>query len=186
MPMNPMSPKATLPPAPAFRLLSDLNEFFAHPLEERQAAYDAYMTAAEQRQASLDEIAAALEASKVDRAEAAKHLLWASGKAKAIATDAQVKAKQIVDAATEQAESVNGTARENVAAAAATVEAAEDQVRTLGADLAEALEAALERETAAAARETTAEERIAEAEASKAAYDGLIADFNALQRRAPK
>ena len=154
--------------------------------EERRAAFDNYEKAVAQHETALVTIAEAREASDADRAAAVEEIREAGFKAKATVLAAQARAGSIVGAATQQAESVTQTARESVATAAATVEAAEGQAKTLTAGLAEAQEAAKAHEFAATARETVAEVRIAEAEASKAAYDALIGEINALQRRAPK
>lgn len=180
--MNPKRP----PPAAAFSLLYELNTFFALSKKEREAAYTDYMTAAEQHEAALENINREIEAGKSDRATAAAAKRDAVISAKGKLAWAEAKAKEIVDAAVAQAESVNETARENVAAAAAAVEAAEEEARTRTAGLAEAEKAVATREDDALVLLADAKERIAEAEASKAFYDALIADINALQRRAPK
>ena len=201
MSMNPMSPKAALPPAPAFRLLADLNEFFAHPLKERQAALDGYMAAEDQRQAALDIMEADTAMAAVDRAAAAKTKAEAEEAARATVTEAHAKANGIVGAATAQAESVNETVRENVARAKADSETwssrlkkREDAVqdREDACEVREANafkdreDAVLSREQAVEEADIAAKRLSAQAHASKDAYDALIADFNALQARAPK
>ncbi len=201
MPMNPMSPKASLPPAPAFRLLSDLNDFFAHPLEERQAALEDYKRADAQRQAILGITEANKVEAAANRAAAVETKQAAEEEARATITDAQAKANEIVKAATEQAESVNETTRENVVQAKADSETwgtrlkkREDAVQ----DREEACEAReanafKEREDAVLLREQAVEEGekgvkrlTAQAQAMKKTYESLVDDFNALQRRAPK
>ncbi len=200
MSMNPMSPKAALPPAPAFRLLADLNEFFAHPLKERQAALDGYMAAEDQRQAALDIMEADTAMAAVDREAATQAKRKAEEMAESVLRQANAHAKGIIDAATEQAESVNETVRENVARAKADSETwssrlkkREDAVQDRE-DACEVREANAfkDREDAVLLREQAVEEAdiaakrlSAQAHASKDAYDALISDINALQRRAP-
>ena len=201
MPMNPMSPKASLPLAPAFRLLSDLNEFLAHPLEERKAAYVDYVAATEQHQAAVDQIRKDLEISTLDRDAAADTKLISENTAKIVIINAETKAKAIVDAATEQAESVNKTVSENVARSQAESEILATRLKkreetVLGRE--EACEvreanAFKERETAVQLRERAVEEgekgvkrMTADAQRVKETYESLIADINALQRRAPR
>lgn len=184
MPMSPMAPK--LPAPAAFRLLTELTEFFAIPLEERRAAFDDYKSAAEQREVALLTIEEALEASTVDRALAAKMKADGVEVRRTILAEADARAIQIVDTAMAQVETINEGAREVVAAADRAVEvgdraveAAEEKARTLTAGLAEAEDAAKE-------RENVAQVAALDAAASKAEYEALIRDINALQRRAPK
>ena len=200
MGMNPMSPKA--PPAPAaFKLLSELNEFMAHPLEERQAVLEDYATAAEQRQAAIETIAKDLGAAKVDREAAAQTIRDTEEAARVSKINANVKADGIVFAATKQAESVNETVAETVTLAKANAETWDKRSKKREDVLIER-EAACEereanafedREDAVAAREgvlaeaeKVAKRMQAEASKAKTTYETLIADINALQRRAPK
>ena len=184
MAMHPMSPK--LPKPAAFALLSDLNEFFSHSVEERQAAFTDYTAAVAEHEAALEKIDEAGAAVFRDLAAAAETKREAEELAQSILRQANAGAKQAIDVAIKQAETVNETARENVAAAAATVEAAEAQARALTAGLDEAVGAALVREEAAKERENVAQVAALDAAASKAEYETLIRDINALQRRAPK
>ncbi len=187
MAMNPMSPRPSLPSAAAFRLLSELNNFFKQvPKKERESLLANYTNAAGQHQAAVDQIRQDLEASKADRDAAAEIKRQGAASERVNVVKAEAKATQIVDTATEQAESVNKTARENVAAAGLTVTAAEARAGVLTAGLAEAKEAVNAREIAVEAREAMAEERITEAEASKTEYETLIDEITAVQRRARK
>ena len=186
MSMNPMTPKAVLPPAPAFRLLADLNQYLAYSTQEREAVLADYMGAEAERQLSLIAIAQANQASADDRVDAADTKREAEDAALGTREEAEERAKKVIDAATSQAESVTQKARENVADANKKVKEAEEEAKTLTSGLADAEAAAFAREEVAKELESVAQVAALDAAAVKAEYESLIRDINALQRRAPK
>ena len=185
MAMNPMTP-ARLPTPAAFKLLADLNEFFALPLKDRQAMLDAYMAADDQRQTALDKLESRNVSASEYTAEAVRKLEDATATAKATVDGANTQAGVIIATATEQAASVTATARQTVASANADARVIEAEASTRLDGIAEAEDAVKAREGAVADREELAEQRIVDAELSKAQYDGLMRDINALRPRAPK
>lgn len=189
MAMHPMSPKR-IPTPTAFKLLAELEEFFAHPAKERREAvkdyFDAYMKADVERETALATIAKEIEAARLDRADAKDSKFNATGVARATVMEAEGKAKIIVDAATEQAASVTETARKAVADANDHAEAARAEALMRTDGLAEAEAAVKVREQDVAVREQMALSAITQAEKSKAEYDGLMRDINALRSRAPR
>lgn len=194
MAMHPMSPKR-IPTPTAFKLLAELEEFFAHPAKERRDALKDYAAAADQRQTMLDAMAADRDATAADR-EAAGHVLEeATALAKATTDAADIKGKGIVGAAHEQAESINRTVAENVATAEAKAESvvknAQEREGAVKAreDTCEKREANAfkEREAAVTARENEATRREREAEdmhalglSTKEGYETLLRQINAL------
>ena len=200
MPMNPMSPK-TLPPVAAFRLLADLNEYTKLPQEQRDTILADYMAAKEEREVMLEAMQRDQAAAAEDRKSAATNRAESMNMAQRTVDDAHVEAKRITNAAIAQSESVNLTVAENVAKAEALAAEMALKIRDRK-DAVHAREDACEereanafkvREIAVKGREDAVlvdEGRVAilesEAQAMKATYEQLVADFNALQRRAPK
>ena len=194
MAMHPMSPKR-IPTPTAFKLLAELEEFFARPAKERRDALKDYAAAADTRQAALEKIESDIEAATSNRAGAAMIKSEAEDAAQAVDAEAKAKGKRVVDAANEQAESINRTVAENVAAAEAKAEALanasqerEDAVKARE-DACEAREANAfkEREAAVTAREDEATRREREAEdmhalglSTKEGYEALLRQINAL------
>ena len=185
-----MSPTLKMPPVAAFRLLSDLNEFIAHSPEERQSILDVWVDALDRRTPMLEALEADRDAAAVDRAAAGKAKGEAEETVLAIVSEAQDRGRGIVDAATEQAESVNKTVAENVAKAQSDADTAASEAQERETREANAFK---EREDAVKLREDAVEglERAAQvvaldAAAVKAEYETLIEGINALQRRAPK
>ena len=194
MAMHPMSPKR-IPTPTAFKLLAELEEFFAHPAKERRGALKDYAAATEQRQLMLDAMQADADVAAADRAIANREAK-ASLDASALALEtAETKAKGIVDTANNQAESINRTVAENVAEAEAKAEALannaqerEDAVKARE-DACEEREANAfkEREAAVTAREDETARREREAEdmhalglSTKEGYEALLRQINAL------
>ena len=183
-----MSPK--MPRVAAFGLLHDLNEFLAHSLEERQSVFDAWVDALDRRTPMLEALEADrdLAAVELKAAERAGH--EAAETARLMIDDANANAKEIVAAATSQAESINQTVADNLASAKAETETAAKEhlarVARDGADLKEREDAVQSREGAVAEREEVAVAKIRQGEAVKTEYEALVEGFNALQRRAPR
>ena len=178
-----MSPK--LPSPAAFRLLADLNEFLALPKKDREASFVAYMTAVEGHQASLETIREQENEAAADRDLANTVLHQARASADEMRQEAEKKAANTVEAATEQAAHVNETARQNVAAASQNVKEAERDALARGEGLTEREEVVTLREGAVKVRETEAETMFADAESTKAEYETLMRDINAVRSRAP-
>ncbi len=181
--MNPMLPRAVPPPAPAFRLLSDLNEFLALPKDVREEALADYMNATSQRETALEEVEKLREAAASDRDAATAALSDADLVARATRDEAGLRSKEIIDIATQQAESVARTARESVRVAAEKVEAAEADAATRGSGLTEREEAVTAREVAAADRLQAAEKLQLEAQAIKDDYEQRARDLDAVISR---
>lgn len=183
-----MTPK--MPPVAAFRLLYDLNEFMAHSPEERQSVLDYWVEALDRRTPMLEALETDREAAAVDRAAAAQGLQEATETTHATIDTADTTAREIIAAATRQAESINKKVAENVAEAQADAETAARQAQERDVQAATAFK---EREDAVKSREEAVEElgkatQIAtdNAAAVKAEYQALIDGISALQRRAPK
>ena len=100
-----MSPK--LPQAPAFRLLSDLNDYMSLSPDERQAALADYVAATEQRKEALEKIRKNEAAASADRNTASQVLGEATQTAKQTRQVAADDASQIMTTARKQAEDVN-------------------------------------------------------------------------------
>ncbi len=183
MALNPMAPK--LPKAAAFSLLSDLNEFFSLPLAERQAAFDDYGAAAEQREAALAAIQEDQDNARLDRAAASETNAKANEEARVTVVDAEVKARGIIADANDAAEAIKQIATDRIELADVEVKAAERKAADLTAGLAEAVEAAEARELAAGESALKLDQARVAADNEKDAYTALIADLQAVQRRVP-
>ncbi len=202
MPMSPMAPKLPLPKPAAFGLMDELLEYFKVPEQDKQAMLDDYKSAAEQREVALQTIEEALEASTVDRADALGTKRKAEDLAESILRQANAGAKQIVGAATAQAEDVTATLKEKVTATRLEMETAADKSQTRE-DAVKEREDAVEarwnaceqreasafkkREDAVTLREDEATKRMREAEemhalalSTKEGYDALLRQINAL------
>lgn len=198
MAMNPMAP-SRVPSPTAFKLLAELQEFFAHPAKDRKAAMDAYAEASEARQTALLTIESDVAAATANRIGAANIKSEAEEAAQAIETEAHAKAKRIVDTANEQAGSINKTTAENVAEARTSIEAAAEDAQ----DWADALQtrevackereahafqerenAVTQRESKVTKREREAEEMLALGVSTKEGYEALLRQINSLMPQA--
>ncbi len=200
MPMNPMSPRQPPPAPPVFKALAELNEFLAHSQKDREAIFDAWGSASEQRTTALDEIATALEASESDRENAKRALAEAGVEASEAIREAKVASDEIVrtakatsldmakdnEASLAQAKAVNENLNARV-----TRREADATAREAACDEREA-NAFKDREDAVLLRENEVSnaEKIAirqsiEAQKLKATYDKLIDSIEALKRGAP-
>ncbi len=170
-----MTPK--LPPAAAFRLLSDLNEFFAVPQAERDKLLADYMNATEQKEAAAKVIATGLANADQDRLDASQTLHDAANKVGQLIHAAETKAAELIRFANEEANIIGATARETATAAALTVQTAQQDAEAAIAGLAERdlqsqvrLDEVEHRETAVGLAEVEAAE-------TKATYQNLIDQF---------
>ena len=194
MAMHPMSPKR-IPTPTAFKLLAELEEFFAHPAKERREALKDYAAASDTRQAAIEKIESDVAAATSNRAGAAMIKSEAEKAAQAIDAEAKAKAKRVIDTANEQAGSINKTVAENVAAAEAKAEALTNDAQER-ADAAKVREDACEeretnafqkredavtlREREVAREKREAEEMLALGTSTKEGYEALLRQINAL------
>lgn len=178
-----MSP--TLPPVAAFRLLADLNAFFAVPEAERDKLLVDYMKATEEREAQAAVLLAEKEASAQDRLDASESLHQAANKVGDLIHKAGIKAKATIAAANAQAESATATALKSVGEAADKVIAAEEEAARRIAGLADREVSVKAREAEIGQRETTAQVAALDAAAEKAKYEDLINQFRDIQSRGP-
>ncbi len=181
-----------LPPAAAFRHMSDMLDWMAHPEADRRTVLDQYMMAMAERGPLLEKM-------RVDTAEAAEKLEGAQilydeaqTKTETSIREAQEKANDIVKTANRQAEQINATVAGKVAAA---TEAAEsdtakllDREMRVNNDLNDREVSVSAREAAVGALEMAAQDVATKAEEEvakmKTEYEGLMKDISAIQRRA--
>ena len=185
MPGISMSPRRP-PPAAAFALLGQLNDFLAFPAKERAAALEAFMDATEQREVALGKIEEQVTAAALDRVSAQSERAEAEQLAVETCKKADTRATDIINSATVQADAVTAQARKNSMASrdeiAEAKETAKDRLK--GYDEREVK--LREQEELLVVTFKDCEKALKAAKKEKKTYKDQIAEINALQRKAPK
>ncbi len=179
-------PSVAMPPAAAFALLNQINEFLAFPDEDRAAVFEAFMEATQHREATEAKCNDQVAAAALDRVAAQSELHEAEQLAVQKVQKADGRSKNIIDSATAQAEAVTAQARENSMASRDEVAEAKETAKKL-------LSGHAAREIKVRENERRLDGLIKDCEKAETAfneekkvYRDLIDDINALQRKAPK